>query len=288
MLVHVAQLLAQLHEAQGLLDGGLLQAGVGRLPEARQLWVQRLHTSFEAVAGIVAAAPAQVRQLRHHLLVEDVTAGVDAQHGGAAVRPLGHHALLVGNVELVHGLEDRAGDVLPGEAHLHLDCDQVRSPDPAPGVPVADVELQLGGLPLHALVVVEAEGPQLELLDQQLLHVGGCAEHQGVHRLVPVEGHLLDDLGVGDDLGEDLGQAVEHRPGDVVGSYEVTEHRLSLQSSIFDLPFFTTNFFSILQGFTNRLHLHTFLGLSFLLLNIGSMPHILVVFHQVIGSLITR
>ena len=113
----------------------------------------------------MTAAPTEVRQLRDDLLVENVAARVDAQHCGTAVRPLGDQALLVGDVHLVHGLEEGRADVLASQCHLHLDDDEVRSPDPALGVPVADVELQLGGLPLHALVVVDAEGEQLQLLD---------------------------------------------------------------------------------------------------------------------------
>lgn len=211
-----------------LLNRGLLQAGEGRPPEAGQLIVHGLHPGFEAVAGIVAAAPTEVRQLRHNLLVEHVAAREDAQHGGAAVRPLGHQALLVGDVHLVHGLEEGRADVLAGQALLHLDGDEVRSPDPALGVPVADVELQLGGLPLHALVVVDAEGEHLQLLDQLLLHVRGGAKDEGVVGLSSVERHLLDDLGVGDDLGEQLCQTVEHGHWEVVGGHQVTQSSFSL------------------------------------------------------------
>ena len=49
---------------------------------------------------------------------------------------------------------------------------------------------------LVTLVIVYAERPLLQLLDQLLLDVGGGATGEGVLGLAVVEGHLLDDIRV--------------------------------------------------------------------------------------------
>ena len=155
-------------------------------------------------------------------------------------------------------------------------------------VPVVDIELQLGCLPLHALIVVDAEGEQLQLLDQLFLHVRGGTKDEGVTGLLVVERHLLDDLGVRDDLWEQLRQTVEHWHGEVVGGHKVTERSLGLECSIFNLLLFAQLAFSILQRLLDCLNTHSILSILFLLLCIASVQHILVMFLQIPNSLVTQ
>ena len=63
---------------------------------------------------------------------------------------------------------------------------------------------------LVTLVIVDAERPLLQLLDQLLLDVGGGATGEGVLGLAVVEGHLLDDIRVWENLWQNFCKTVDY------------------------------------------------------------------------------
>ena len=117
--------------------------------------------------------------------------------------------------------------------------------------------------------------------------MGGGALGEGVLGLVVVEGHLLDDSRVRDDLWEKLSQTVDYTVGQVVSGDKVADHHLSLECCVFDLSQLGCLGLGFLERLHDRLTSHCYLSI-FLLANIGDMWPPIFMLLQIVCSMVTR